>query len=147
MFADATNAEAAACMSASMTPVATVAICNADATTPIHTACFHLPPHNNALSIRAKYCSAGCTTPLALTLLVSMLLMLCPHAGELVMVLHWSLINYSAIVKILKKHDKRSGVLLRAPYLANVLTQVGALGQAGRGVGLGRPGKGQCRMW
>ncbi|GAX75635.1 hypothetical protein CEUSTIGMA_g3079.t1 [Chlamydomonas eustigma] len=43
--------------------------------------------------------------------------------GELVMTLHWSLINYSAIVKILKKHDKRSGVLLRAPYLANVLQQ------------------------
>lgn len=43
--------------------------------------------------------------------------------GELVMILHWSLINYSAIVKILKKHDKRSGVLLRAPYLANVLMQ------------------------
>ena len=44
--------------------------------------------------------------------------------GELVLTLHWSLINYSAIVKILKKHDKRTGVLLRAPYLANVLQQV-----------------------
>uniref|UniRef100_A0A7R9YT16 SPX domain-containing protein n=1 Tax=Chlamydomonas euryale TaxID=1486919 RepID=A0A7R9YT16_9CHLO len=43
--------------------------------------------------------------------------------GELVLVLHWSLINYSAIVKILKKHDKRTGVFLRAPYLANVLQQ------------------------
>ncbi|KAG1659099.1 hypothetical protein FOA52_013745 [Chlamydomonas sp. UWO 241] len=43
--------------------------------------------------------------------------------GELVMILHWSLINYSAIVKILKKHDKCTGVLLRAPYLANVLQQ------------------------
>ncbi len=44
-------------------------------------------------------------------------------SGELVIILHWSLINYSAIVKILKKHDKRTGVLLRAPYLANVLQQ------------------------
>mmetsp|Transcript_37329 Transcript_37329/g.83055 ORF Transcript_37329/g.83055 Transcript_37329/m.83055 type:complete len:323 (+) Transcript_37329:409-1377(+) len=43
--------------------------------------------------------------------------------GEMVLMLHWSLINYSAIVKILKKHDKRTGVLLRAPYLANVLHQ------------------------
>ena len=40
------------------------------------------------------------------------------------MTMHWSQINYSAIVKILKKHDKRTGVLLRAPYLANVLHQV-----------------------
>ncbi|GFR41498.1 hypothetical protein Agub_g2192 [Astrephomene gubernaculifera] len=43
--------------------------------------------------------------------------------GEMVLLLHWSLLNYAAVVKILKKHDKRSGVLLRAPYLANVLQQ------------------------
>lgn len=43
--------------------------------------------------------------------------------GELVLLLHWSLLNYAAVVKILKKHDKRTGVLLRAPYLANVLQQ------------------------
>ncbi|GIL61156.1 hypothetical protein Vafri_15487 [Volvox africanus] len=43
--------------------------------------------------------------------------------GEMVLLLHWSLLNYAAVVKILKKHDKRTGVLLRAPYLANVLQQ------------------------
>lgn len=43
--------------------------------------------------------------------------------GEMVLLLHWSLLNYAAVVKILKKHDKRSGLLLRAPYLANVLQQ------------------------
>jgi hypothetical protein len=43
--------------------------------------------------------------------------------GEMVLLLHWSLFNYAAVVKILKKHDKRSGLLLRAPYLANVLQQ------------------------
>lgn len=44
--------------------------------------------------------------------------------GEMVLLLHWSLLNYAAVVKILKKHDKRTRVLLRAPYLANVLQQV-----------------------
>ncbi|KAK9814479.1 hypothetical protein WJX72_006578 [[Myrmecia] bisecta] len=43
--------------------------------------------------------------------------------GEMVLLLHWSLLNYAAVVKILKKHDKRTGVLLRAPFLANVLQQ------------------------
>ena len=41
----------------------------------------------------------------------------------MVLLLHWSLLNYAAVVKILKKHDKRTGLLLRAPYLANVLQQ------------------------
>lgn len=43
--------------------------------------------------------------------------------GEMVLLLHWSLLNYAAVVKILKKHDKHTGLLLRAPYLANVLQQ------------------------
>jgi len=38
--------------------------------------------------------------------------------------MHWSLLNYAAVAKILKKHDKRTGLLLRAPYLTNVLQQV-----------------------
>lgn len=41
----------------------------------------------------------------------------------MVLLLHWSLLNYNAVVKILKKHDKRTGLLLRAPFLANVLQQ------------------------
>eukprot|EP00197_Chlamydomonas_leiostraca_P012027 CAMPEP_0202861658 /NCGR_PEP_ID=MMETSP1391-20130828/2984_1 /ASSEMBLY_ACC=CAM_ASM_000867 /TAXON_ID=1034604 /ORGANISM="Chlamydomonas leiostraca, Strain SAG 11-49" /LENGTH=294 /DNA_ID=CAMNT_0049541079 /DNA_START=169 /DNA_END=1049 /DNA_ORIENTATION=+ len=43
--------------------------------------------------------------------------------GQCVLHLHWSLLNYGAIAKILKKHDKRTGIMLRAPYLANVLAQ------------------------
>ncbi|KAL6760322.1 hypothetical protein V8C86DRAFT_2557043 [Haematococcus lacustris] len=43
--------------------------------------------------------------------------------GNCILLLHWSLLNYAAVAKILKKHDKRTGVLLRAPCLANVLQQ------------------------
>jgi hypothetical protein len=28
------------------------------------------------------------------------------HAGEMVLLLHWSLLNYAAVVKILKKHGE-----------------------------------------
>lgn len=44
--------------------------------------------------------------------------------GELVLLLHWSLVNYAAVAKILKKHDKLTGSRLRAPVLASVLHQV-----------------------
>lgn len=44
--------------------------------------------------------------------------------GDLVLTLHWSLINYSALSKILKKHDKRTGVQIRQPYLTSILQQV-----------------------
>ncbi|EFN60186.1 hypothetical protein CHLNCDRAFT_133701 [Chlorella variabilis] len=43
--------------------------------------------------------------------------------GELVLMLHWSLVNYAAVAKILKKHDKMTGSRLRAPVLASVLHQ------------------------
>ncbi|KAL4452619.1 hypothetical protein ABPG75_008281 [Micractinium tetrahymenae] len=43
--------------------------------------------------------------------------------GELVLLLHWSLVNYAAVAKILKKHDKLTGSRLRAPVLASVLHQ------------------------
>jgi hypothetical protein len=43
--------------------------------------------------------------------------------GELVLLEHWCSLNYAALVKILKKHDKRSSLTLRAPVLANVLRQ------------------------
>ena len=43
----------------------------------------------------------------------------------MVLLLHWSMLNYTAVQKILKKHDKQSGVVLRAPFLASVLQQVG----------------------
>lgn len=44
-------------------------------------------------------------------------------SGEIVLLLHWGLLNYAAVTKILKKHDKQTGVPLRAPYLEAVLKQ------------------------
>ena len=43
--------------------------------------------------------------------------------GEIVLLLHWCELNYIGLVKILKKHDKMTGLLLRSPYLANVVQQ------------------------
>jgi SPX domain protein involved in polyphosphate accumulation len=43
--------------------------------------------------------------------------------GELVLLEHWTNLNYAALVKILKKHDKRSNISLRSPFLMNVLQQ------------------------
>jgi hypothetical protein len=45
--------------------------------------------------------------------------------GELVLLLHWSLVNYAGVAKILKKHDKLLGTVGRPlhPFLANVLQQ------------------------
>jgi len=44
--------------------------------------------------------------------------------GELVLMEHWVSLNYTALVKILKKHDKRSSSLsLRSPFLVSVLQQ------------------------
>ena len=34
--------------------------------------------------------------------------------GEMVLLIHWSMLNYAAVCKILKKHDKRTGMLLRS---------------------------------
>ena len=43
--------------------------------------------------------------------------------GELVLLEHWTSLNYTALVKILKKHDKRSRVRLRSPFLVSALQQ------------------------
>jgi hypothetical protein len=44
--------------------------------------------------------------------------------GELVLMEHWVSLNDTALVKILKKHDKRSSSLsLRSPFLVSVLQQ------------------------
>lgn len=43
--------------------------------------------------------------------------------GELVLLEHWVSINYTALVKILKKHDKRSSLALRSPFLVSVIQQ------------------------
>mmetsp|Transcript_8693 Transcript_8693/g.22438 ORF Transcript_8693/g.22438 Transcript_8693/m.22438 type:complete len:304 (+) Transcript_8693:266-1177(+) len=43
--------------------------------------------------------------------------------GEMVLLLHWCELNYTAVVKILKKHDKKTSLLLRSSFLANVVQQ------------------------
>lgn len=39
--------------------------------------------------------------------------------GEIVLILNWSMLNYTALAKLLKKHDKLTGNQLRAKYLEN----------------------------
>lgn len=43
--------------------------------------------------------------------------------GEMVLLLHWSLLNYAAVMKILKKHDKCTGTDLKKPFQPLVLQQ------------------------
>ena len=43
--------------------------------------------------------------------------------GELLMLFHWSVLAYTGLVKILKKHRKRTGAPLHAPHLENLLNQ------------------------
>lgn len=43
--------------------------------------------------------------------------------GELLLLLHWSLLAYTGLVKILKKHLKRTGLPVRAPQLDDLLSQ------------------------
>lgn len=44
-------------------------------------------------------------------------------ASQVLLLMHWSVLAYTACVKILKKHTKRTGLLVRAPQLANLLSQ------------------------
>uniref|UniRef100_A0A0E0M796 SPX domain-containing protein n=1 Tax=Oryza punctata TaxID=4537 RepID=A0A0E0M796_ORYPU len=43
--------------------------------------------------------------------------------GEMVLLLNYSAINYTGLAKILKKYDKRTGRLLRLPFIEKVLRQ------------------------
>ncbi|KAK9805133.1 hypothetical protein WJX72_001405 [[Myrmecia] bisecta] len=43
--------------------------------------------------------------------------------GEMLLLVHWSILAYTGLVKILKKHHKRTGLLVRAPQLQNLLGQ------------------------
>uniref|UniRef100_A0A6U1F9F3 SPX domain-containing protein n=1 Tax=Tetraselmis chuii TaxID=63592 RepID=A0A6U1F9F3_9CHLO len=43
--------------------------------------------------------------------------------GDLLLLMHWSVLAYTGLVKILKKHHKRTGLLLRAPFLGDLLAQ------------------------
>lgn len=42
--------------------------------------------------------------------------------GEVVLVLNWSMLNYTGLVKLLKKHDKIRGTCLKRRYLENACT-------------------------
>ncbi|KAM3298427.1 hypothetical protein ACQJBY_040075 [Aegilops geniculata] len=43
--------------------------------------------------------------------------------GEMVLLLNYSAVNYTGLAKILKKYDKRTGRLLRLPFIEEVLKQ------------------------
>nr|GMD59362.1 SPX domain-containing protein 3 [Ipomoea batatas]GMD71557.1 SPX domain-containing protein 3 [Ipomoea batatas] len=43
--------------------------------------------------------------------------------GEMVLLMNYSNINYTGLAKILKKYDKRTGGLLRLPFIQKVLQQ------------------------
>lgn len=43
--------------------------------------------------------------------------------GEIVLLLNYSALNYTGLVKILKKHDKLSGALLRVPFIQKVMNE------------------------
>ncbi|KAJ1378312.1 SPX domain [Sesbania bispinosa] len=43
--------------------------------------------------------------------------------GEMVLLVNYSNINYTGLAKILKKYDKRTGCLLRLPFIQKVLEQ------------------------
>ncbi|CAN6451807.1 unnamed protein product [Victoria cruziana] len=43
--------------------------------------------------------------------------------GEMVLLEHYSNLNYTGVAKILKKYDKRTGALLRLPFIQKVLQQ------------------------
>ncbi|KAL9675593.1 hypothetical protein QQ045_003795 [Rhodiola kirilowii] len=43
--------------------------------------------------------------------------------GEMVLLENYSALNYTGIVKILKKYDKRSGMLIRLPFIQKVLQE------------------------
>ncbi|KAE8664283.1 SPX domain-containing protein 1 [Hibiscus syriacus] len=43
--------------------------------------------------------------------------------GEMVLLENYSALNYSGLVKIIKKYDKRSGALVRLPFIQKVLQQ------------------------
>ncbi|PIN04161.1 Protein involved in vacuolar polyphosphate accumulation, contains SPX domain [Handroanthus impetiginosus] len=43
--------------------------------------------------------------------------------GEMVLLENYSALNYTGLVKILKKYDKRTGALLRLPFVQKVLQQ------------------------
>ncbi|XP_008676663.1 SPX domain-containing protein 1 isoform X2 [Zea mays] len=43
--------------------------------------------------------------------------------GEMVLLENYSALNYTGLVKILKKYDKRTGALIRLPFIRNVMQE------------------------
>lgn len=43
--------------------------------------------------------------------------------GEMILLENYSALNYTGLVKILKKYDKRSGTLIRLPFIQRILQQ------------------------
>ncbi|OEL25613.1 SPX domain-containing protein 1 [Dichanthelium oligosanthes] len=43
--------------------------------------------------------------------------------GEMVLLENYSALNYTGLVKILKKYDKRTGALIRLPFIQNVIQE------------------------
>ncbi|RVW54064.1 SPX domain-containing protein 1 [Vitis vinifera] len=43
--------------------------------------------------------------------------------GEMILLENYSALNYTGLVKILKKYDKRSGALIRLPFIQKVLQE------------------------
>ena len=43
--------------------------------------------------------------------------------SQMLLLVHWSILAYTGLVKILKKHYKRTGLRVRAPHLDNLLSQ------------------------
>ncbi|KAF8691445.1 hypothetical protein HU200_040586 [Digitaria exilis] len=43
--------------------------------------------------------------------------------GEMVLLENYSALNYTGLVKILKKYDKRTGALIRPPFIQNVMQE------------------------
>ena len=42
--------------------------------------------------------------------------------GETLLMMHWSMLAYTGLVKIMKKYHKRTGKLLHAPDLSDLLS-------------------------
>lgn len=42
------------------------------------------------------------------------------------LLLHWSLLNYAAVLKIVKKHDKLTGAALKQAVQGIIMKQVGS---------------------
>ncbi|CAJ1977388.1 unnamed protein product [Sphenostylis stenocarpa] len=43
--------------------------------------------------------------------------------GEMILLENYSALNYTGLVKIIKKHDKKTGALLRSPFIQDVVKQ------------------------